>query len=269
MFKASESDILAKKSMHYTTLIFDAFDTIIHINTSKLPKLHVDGKEISTTAPAAYDAYTSLFGKIDFDVFYSAFSHSFTEITARRRADLREILSQERFQLMLRLLGHHVSEITPTAVETITTAHMRQLQESFEVRPESVQMLDWAKPRFRIAMISNFAYAPTLHESLDYFRIRPAFERVVVSAEVGWCKPHRIIFDHAFERMGIQPSEALFVGDQLYVDVYGALNSGMDVAWIETERQDWLPTEIHASRYKPTYSVRVITDLIQILENKK
>ena len=46
------------RSMNYTTLIFDAFDTVIHINTSKLPTLNIDGKEISTTAPAVYEAYT-------------------------------------------------------------------------------------------------------------------------------------------------------------------------------------------------------------------
>ena len=57
--------------MNYTTLIFDAFDTVIHINSSKLPTLRVDGKEISTTAPAAYEAYTGLYGRIEFDIFYN------------------------------------------------------------------------------------------------------------------------------------------------------------------------------------------------------
>src|SRR5205085_11021995 len=132
-------------------------------------------------------------------------------------------------------------------------AHMRQLEQSFEVRPEALQVLAWAQPRYRTAMISNFAYAPTLYESLDRFGIRSAFETVVVSAEVGWIKPHRNIFDHTFQTMGIQPAEALFIGDQLYVDVYGALNCGMHVAWIETERQDWLVPQAELPAYEPTY----------------
>ena len=117
-------------------------------------------------------------------------------------------------------------------------------------------------------MISNFAYAPTLHESLDLFGIRSAFDTVVVSAEVGWCKPHQIIFDHTFKQMKIQASEALFLGDQLYVDVYGALNSGMDVVWIETERQDWLPPEVQLPACKPTYKVTSILEVIDLLEKK-
>src|SRR5439155_7011587 len=142
------------KPMNYTTLIFDAFDTVIHINTLKLPTLRVDGQEISTTAPAAYEAYAELFGKSEFDVFYGAFSQSFTQVTARRRADLKEILSQERFRIMLQLLGHAPEKITDAVLETITKAHMAELQQAFEVRREVLQVLDWAKPRYRTAMIS-------------------------------------------------------------------------------------------------------------------
>jgi putative hydrolase of the HAD superfamily len=167
---------------------------------------------------------------------------------------------------MLELLGHPQAAITEDAIEKITRAHMRQLQESFEVRPETLEVLEWAKTRYRTAMISNFAYAPTLYEALDQFGIRSAFETIVVSAEVGWCKPHRMIFDHTFEKMRIQPSEALFIGDQLYVDVYGALNSGMHVAWIETKTQDWRPPEVQLPDCTPTYTVRVITELIDVLE---
>ena len=168
--------------------------------------------------------------------------------------------------MMLQLLGHSKTEITSAAVEAITRAHMAQLKQAFEVRPEVYQVLEWAKSRFRTAMISNFAYAPALYESLDYFGIRSAFETVVVSAEVGWCKPHRIIFDQTFQQMGIRPAEALFIGDQLYVDVYGALNSGMHVVWIETERQDWLPPEVQLQGGKPTYTVRLISEVIHLLE---
>ena len=252
--------------MQYNTLIFDAFDTVIHINESKLPTYTVNGQAQPTTSPAAHEAYTGLFGKLDFDVFHGAFSQSFSQVTARRRADLKEVLSPERFKIMLEMLGHPAAEVTEAALETITRAHMAQLQQAFEVRPEVLRVLDWAQGRYRTAMISNFAYAPTFHEAIDRFGLRPAFETIVVSAEVGWCKPHRIIFEHTFEKMGIQPSEALFIGDQLYIDVYGALNSGMDVVWIETERQDWLPPEVQVPSCKPTYTVRLISEVIDLLE---
>src|SRR5437870_8317467 len=254
--------------MHYTTLIFDAFDTVVHINESKLPTYRIDGKVVPTTAPAAHDAYTQLFSKLDFDVFYAAFSQSYTHVTTRRRADLREIPSPERFKIMLDLLGHPAADITDEVIEIITKAHMAQLQEAFEVRPETVEVLEWSKARYRTAMISNFAYAPTLYDALDRFGIRSAFETIIVSAEIGWCKPHRVIFEQTFDRMGIRPSDALFIGDQIYIDVYGSLSCGMDVVWIQTERQDWSPPEVAIHTCRPTYTVRSISELIRLLEEE-
>jgi FMN phosphatase YigB (HAD superfamily) len=67
--------------------------------------------------------------------------------------------------------------------------------------------------------------------------------------------------------MSIGPAEALFIGDQLYVDVYGALNSGMHVAWIETERQDWLVPQAQLPAFKPTYTLGGISELIPLLEH--
>jgi len=253
--------------MHYNTLIFDAFDTVIHINESKLPVHRTDGKAIPTTAPAVHGAYSQLFRKLDFDVFYAAFSQSYNEVAKQRRIDLKEIPSQERFKIMLCLLGHAPHEITDAVTETITKAHMAQLQEAFEVRPETLEVLEWATARYRTAMISNFAYAPALYDALDRFGIRSAFETVMVSVEVGWCKPHRIIFDQTFQRMRIRPSEALFVGDQMYIDVYGALSCGMDVVWIQTERQDWSPPEVALHTCTPTYTVESILELITLLES--
>ena len=256
--------------MHYSTLIFDAFDTVVHIDESKLPKHKIDGKTIPTTAPAVHAAYTNLFRKLDFDAFYSAFSQSYLQVSVKRRGDLREISSQERFRTMLDLLGHPPQEITDDVIETITRAHMGQLSESFEVRPETAEVLRWAKSRYRIAMISNFGYAPALYDALDHFGVRSAFETIVVSVEVGWCKPHRKIFDQTFQRLGVRPSEALFVGDQIYLDVYGALSCGMDVVWIESPRQDtlaWLPAGVGEHMCKPTYTVRSISELVPLLEN--
>jgi len=248
--------------MNYSTLIFDAFDTVVHIDASKLPAYRVDGTLVPTTAPAVYNVYVEHFGKLEFDVFYGAFSQSFVKVNERRYADLKEISSQERFSLMLGLLGHDSAASDPEILARLTEAHMTQLRQAFEVRPETIQVLNWAKARFRTAMISNFGYAPALYAALDQFGIRSAFETVIVSVEVGWCKPHRRIFEKTFERMAIQPSEALFIGDQLYVDVYGALNCGMDVVWIETERQDRVPKELP----KPTYRVRSILEVISLLE---
>jgi FMN phosphatase YigB (HAD superfamily) len=248
--------------MKYNTLIFDAFDTVVHINRDKLPTCHIDGKPVQTTSPAIHEVYCSHFGRLDFEAFYRAFSQSFEQVNEIRRTECREIRNQERMRILVRLLGHEADAVPWEILDSLTKTHMGQLSESFEVREETIEVLEWAKNRFRRAMISNFDYSPALHDALERFGIRSAFETVIVSDEVGWRKPHRIIFDHALDRLGIAAGDALFIGDQLYVDVYGAVNSGIDVVWIETERQDWLKPGLP----EPTYKVRSIAEIMKILE---
>jgi putative hydrolase of the HAD superfamily len=249
---------------NYSTLIFDAFDTVVHINRAKLPSFLLHGETIHTTAPAVHSVYTHQFGKMDFDGFYTAFSQSFLEVEQIRRRELKEVTSQERFRGMLRLLGHHADEVPAEILNSLTQAHMNQLQEAFEIRSETFEVLKWASERFRRGMISNFDYAPALYDVLDRFGIRTVFETIIISVEVGWRKPHPIIFERTFADMGIQAGEALFIGDQLYLDVLGSIQSGMDVVWLDSGREVWTTEFPH-----PTHRVSSIQEIIKILEMKQ
>jgi putative hydrolase of the HAD superfamily len=159
---------------------------------------------------------------------------------------------------MLHRLGINTNDVPADVLDTLTQAHMNELQQSLEVRPETIEVLEWASGRFRRAMISNFDYAPALYEALN--RFRSAFETVVVSVEVGWRKPHGIIFERTFQTMGIEARDALFIGDQLFLDVLGSWQCGMDVVWLDSGREVWT-----AEFPRPTYTVQSIREIIDIL----
>jgi HAD superfamily hydrolase (TIGR01509 family) len=69
------------------------------------------------------------------------------------------------------------------------------------------------------------------HRSLDAFLDHFALSRLIkgaVSSSVhGYMKPHPSIFVRAMAEAGVQPSEALMVGDSLKADIGGALGAGM------------------------------------------
>ncbi len=50
---------------------------------------------------------------------------------------------------------------------------------------------------------------------------------VVTSQDTGFNKPNPEIFQEAAERAGVQPREAIYVGDQYQIDVVGANQAGM------------------------------------------
>ena len=69
------------------------------------------------------------------------------------------------------------------------------------------------------------------HRSLDafceHFSLRDLITVSVSSAEHGYMKPHRSIFDAALAKAGVLPGEALMVGDSIKHDIEGALAIGM------------------------------------------
>jgi putative hydrolase of the HAD superfamily len=45
-------------------------------------------------------------------------------------------------------------------------------------------------------------------------------------------KPHPAIYRQALEELGVAPSEAVMVGDDLRADIGGALAAGMRAVWV-------------------------------------
>lgn len=59
---------------------------------------------------------------------------------------------------------------------------------------------------------------------------------MVFSNEHGECKPRPSIFAKLHALLALEPSEIAFVGDNLYVDVHGAQQSGMRAIHFRPEK---------------------------------
>lgn len=63
-------------------------------------------------------------------------------------------------------------------------------------------------------------------EAFDLARFFEA-DHMISAADVGYLKPHPHIFNAALERLGVEASEVIFVGDSREADILGAKNVGM------------------------------------------
>jgi putative hydrolase of the HAD superfamily len=70
-------------------------------------------------------------------------------------------------------------------------------------------------------------------EKILRLELDPHFEEVFISDYLGVKKPHPKIFRKALKKMGVEPGEAMMVGDRLYSDIYGAKNVGMKTVWFK------------------------------------
>ena len=92
---------------------------------------------------------------------------------------------------------------------------------------EAKSVLGELQGRYKLALISNFDHPPHVHRLLDELALRPFFDAVVVSGDVGIKKPDPAIFTPALEQTGLVANEALFVGDSPEDDVAGARAAGL------------------------------------------
>jgi putative hydrolase of the HAD superfamily len=98
------------------------------------------------------------------------------------------------------------------------------------------------------------------HRSMEafkaHFRLDRLISAAVSSAEHGYMKPHRSIFERALQEAAVAPQDALMVGDSLKADVEGALAAGMRAVLIR--RSGDVPRDV-------PQGVRVIRSLRELL----
>ena len=109
----------------------------------------------------------------------------------------------------------------------------RRLIENFQniqiwsrVMPDTPAFLEWMLAQgYVLGVVSNST--GTLEGQLVRLDLARYFKAILDSAIVGIQKPHAGIFKLALERLGVQSSEAVFVGDTYATDVGGAELAGM------------------------------------------
>jgi putative hydrolase of the HAD superfamily len=110
-----------------------------------------------------------------------------------------------------------------------------------------------------VAVCSNWTW--DLDLALDQCDLAGAADVVVTSAQAGVRKPHPWIFSLTVDRCGVDPGEALFVGDTWYPDVEGALAAGLRPVHV------WRPEEASAADPQPLPAgVLRVADLSGVLD---
>jgi len=96
----------------------------------------------------------------------------------------------------------------------------------------------------RVGIVSNFD--SRLKGICAGLALAGAVHFIMASAEVGFAKPARQIFDAAIQRAGASASRTLVVGDSLDEDVAGARRAGCAALLLDRERRRRGPDVIHA-----------------------
>ncbi len=127
-----------------------------------------------------------------------------------------------------------------------------------QVDPVAKDVLGLIGQNRSLALISNFDYAPYVHDLMVRWELEPFFDTILVSDAVGVKKPHPDIFRQALQRLELSPEQTIHVGDSRE-DVEGALGAGIRPVWIDRQRKNRWQAD-------PNMGVTRISALTEIFE---
>ncbi len=80
-------------------------------------------------------------------------------------------------------------------------------------------------------------------------------------------KPEKYLTDLALKKTGYSKEETIIIGDRLYTDIACGINSGIDTILVLSGESALKDAE--ASEFKPTYIMRGIDELLEILSGRQ
>jgi putative hydrolase of the HAD superfamily len=186
--------------------------------------------------PSWRDVYATVFSghgiEASVEEFEQAFRVAWSEWAHEGPFEASEEASFERLmeldQLVFDRLGY--PNLPESFFHDVDAAFRRR--SAFYVFPDVIPALDALQAAgLRLGVVSNWSwFAPELLQTLELAR---HFEVMSISARVGYQKPHRAIFEHALELLGVPANEAIHVGDDPEADVHGARRVGIEPVLID------------------------------------
>src|SRR5215468_5766043 len=121
------------------------------------------------------------------------------------------------------------------------------------------EVLDVLRGRYPLAVVTD-AQSAYARGELHKVGLLGYFDPVVVSGDHGYRKPDRRLFQFALDGMDVAAGNTLYVGNDMYRDIFGAREAGMQTVMFNSDQG--------AKAYRncaPDYTITDFRDLLRIL----
>lgn len=168
---------------------------------------------------------------VPLDAFLASYENARAAQHAHVRDGLQEFSFPDRFANALIGCGVPREEALPWG-ETAHERYHRFQQSLVHAYDQPGRALSALRAQgYRLALVSNYAHAGVVRDALRRLNLLHHFDAVVVSADVGYMKPHPRMFEAAIAALGVRPEEAVMVGNDLECDIEGAKKAGLRAVW--------------------------------------
>jgi len=112
--------------------------------------------------------------------------------------------------------------------------HRALSRKRLELYPDVRVVLDELRRHYALGVISDAQSAYAVPE-LRMVGLGECFATVIVSGDYGYRKPDPRLFAAALQALGVQPEQAIYVGNDMYCDIFGAQQAGLRTVFWPTQ----------------------------------
>jgi putative hydrolase of the HAD superfamily len=143
----------------------------------------------------------------------------------------REIITQHATDFSRGLPVEKLEQLPKLLAETHRATSRFRLQ----LYPGVMDTIWQLRSKYHLAIISDGQTAYAIPE-LNAVGLSGFFDPIIISGHFGYRKPDERLFTAALTSMKMQPSEVLYVGNDMYRDVYGAQRLGMKTVFFKSNQ---------------------------------
>lgn len=159
-------------------------------------------------------------------------AHYYWAQSEELRNDMRDFWDEEEQRFWTNyavrsLLAFDCSAECAQSLASEVSRYMREEHESEDYVPDEVPatLLALKDAGYRLGLLSN--RTRPYHELLEQLGLAVYFEVILAAGEIDCWKPDPGIFQHVLQRMRVDASRALYVGDNYFADILGAQGAGL------------------------------------------
>jgi putative hydrolase of the HAD superfamily len=210
---------------------FDLFNTLLTVEPSALEEA-LERLTLSLTMSGI---------PVEKESFKDAYRESALRFMHETRLDGKE--THNRFWISAALLSQGY-EVAPedSRIADAVNAYFSAFMGRCHLIPGTMEMLEILKGAYLLGLLSNFTHPPAIREIIDSLGLTPRFDAVLISGELGYRKPHPLVFQQLMRELGVRKEHILYVGDDPEPDITGARQAGIRPVWFTYVRDKRIPS---------------------------
>jgi putative hydrolase of the HAD superfamily len=233
-------------------VIFDYIGTLVNCGSYSM----------AASREKLYNALVNEGFEVGKEKFLAAYIVAHEKYRKIRYQQFREVTNAVWVAEALCSLGFEVTA-EDLRVKAALNVFFQDFIDTLELRDGAKKLLEQARRRCKVGLISNFTHAPVIYKSLRKLKVNEFFSVVGVSEENGWRKPSIHIFQDALNRLQVDADEAVYVGDSPLEDIKGAKQVGLRTVFVPSQFNT--VKDLMDSQQQPDYLANDLPTLCQNL----